>query len=281
MSADGSVIWGNFIANPNTNNLIIWERKADGSYDYVDVWTDLYEPQHGWVYDYDRGEYDFVRGPNPYCRIEPYAISGDGKLILIRTQENTEEESPANKIGIFHVDTRELEIAPWSENDPVGKARNFDSRGIANDGTVVGIATENNLADAVPFIMKPGEYPQYLNDVYPQFDRLFYYEDSSDRGLPYLLTVISADARYIAGYSTDIIWYERDGNVTNDFGFWGYVIDRNGEDDPKEEAAVEIIGSEIEYPVEYYTLDGIKIENPGRGIYIERTQNGVSKLRIK
>ena len=281
VSADGSVIWGNFIANPNTNNLIIWERQTDGSYEYVDVWTDLYEPQHGWVYDYDRGEYDFVRGPNPYCRIEPYAISGDGKLILIRTQENTEEESPANKIGIFHVETRELELAPWSKDDPVGKARNFDSRGVANDGTVVGIATENNLADAVPFIMKPGEYPQYLNDVYPQFDRLFYYEDTSNRGLPYLLTVISEDARYIAGYSTDIIWYERDGNVTDDFGFWGFVIDRNGEDDPKEETGVELIGSEVEYPVEYYTLDGMKVGNPGRGIYIERTPNGVRKLMIK
>lgn len=279
VSADGSVIWGYFVANPNTNNLIIWERQSDGSYDYVDVWTDIYEPQHGWVYDYERGEYDFVRGPNPYCRIEPYAISGDGKLILIRTQVNSEEESPANQIGIFHVETRTLELAPWSKDDPVGIARNFDSRGIANDGTVVGIATENTLADAVPFIMKPGEYPRYLNEVYPQFDRLSYYEDTSYMGLPYLLTVISSDARYIAGYSTDIIWYEREGNVNNDFGFWGYVIDRQGENEnvPSQDTDVKGIEAETVISSEYYTLDGLKVESPEKGFFIERTSTGKSR----
>lgn len=271
VSDDGSVIWGNFIANPNTNNLIIWERGEDGNYNYVDVWTDMYEPQHGWVYDYDRKEYDFVRGPNPYCRMEPYAMSGDGKLILIRTQENTEEESPANKVGIFNVETRTLTLAPWKKDDLIGRARDFDSRGIANDGTVVGIARENSLSDAVPFIMYPGEGPRYLNDVYPQFTRLAFYEErSQDMGLPYLLTVISEDARYIAGYSTDIISYEyENGQSSDDFGFWGFVIDTQGEE-AIPGAVDNILDAESVEPSEYYTIDGLKVKNPEKGrLYIE------------
>ena len=275
VSDDGRVIWGNFVANPNTNNLIIWERQADGTYEYVDCWTDLYEPQHGWVYDYDRGEYDFVIGPNPYCRLEPYAISGDGELILMRTQENTDEESPANKIGIFHVTDRRVELAPWSPDDPVGKARNFDSRGIANDGTVVGVATEVTLSDAVPFIMYPGQEPVYLNDAFPQFDRLYYYEDNSYKGLPYLAIAISSDGRFVGGYSTDIIWYEREVSVTNEFGFWGYVIDRYAEEvnDP-ENSAVEAIDTDDAGQPVYYTIDGIRIDNPSHGLYIKRTPDG-------
>lgn len=275
VSDDGKVIWGNFIANPNTNNLIIWERQPDGSYDYVDVWTDLYEPLHEWVYDYDRGEYDFVRGPNPYCRMEPYAMSGDGKLILLRTQQNTEEVSPPNQIGIFHVDTRELELAPWSREDPVGRKGNFDSRGIANDGTVVGIATETNLSDAVPFIMYPGKAPVYLNDEFPQFDRLFHYEDSSYTGLPYLLTVISSDARYIAGYSTDVIWYGNEATGTTDLGFWGFVIDRGSNaGDSNEDTGVEEIAPETDGEAEYFTLDGIRVKTPTHGIFIRRNPDG-------
>lgn len=277
VSDDGSVIWGCFIANPNTNNLIIWERQPDGSYDYVDVWTDIYEPQHGWVYDYDSKTYDFVRGPNPYCRVEPYAMSGDGRLILIRTQENTEEESPANKVGIFHVESRTLELAPWSSKDIIGQARDFDSRGIANDGTVVGIARESTLSDAIPFIMFPGEGPQYLNDVFPQFDRLGYYEACSlDFGLPYLLTVISEDARYIGGYSTDIIYYANaEGQLSRDFGFWGFVIDMNATDTPSTDGVEAPEVALEDATAEFYTVDGFRVAAPEKGrLYIRRSADG-------
>lgn len=280
VSDDGSVIWGYFVANPNTNNLIIWERQADGSYEYVDVWSDLYEPQHGWVYDYDRGEYDFVTGPNPYCRMEPYAMSGDGKLILIRTQENSDEVSPPNKVGIFHVESRSLELAPWSEDDLIGKARDFDSRGIANDGTVVGIARENTLSDAIPFIMFPGEDPRYLNDVFPEMDRLQYYEDNSLLGFPYLLTVISEDARYIGGYSTDKISYsDASGQTGEDFGFWGFVIDMG---DMGEDGVECIPSSDIDDETfQLYTIDGLKVTAQAKGqLYIKRSASGETRKII-
>ena len=285
VSDDGSVIWGNFIANPNTNNLIIWERQTDGSYDYVDVWTDLYEPQHGWVYDYDREEYDFVTGPNPYCRMEPYAMSGDGRLILIRTQENTDEVSPPNKVGIFHVDSRTLELALWSKDDLIGKSRDFDSRGIANDGTVVGIARLNDLSDAIPFIMFPGEGPRYLNEVFPEIDRLQNYEDRSLEGFPYLLTVISEDARYVAGYSTDVIQYTNEaGQTGEDFGFWGYVIDMKGDGNQNENNGVEEIISfdqDKETSFELFTVDGMKVSLPKKGqLYIKRLSSGESRKVI-
>lgn len=313
VSDDGSVIWGNFIANPNTNLLIIWERQADGSYEYVDVWSDLYEPQYGYVYDYDRKEYDFIAGPNPYPRMEPYAMSGNGKLVLLRVQENTGGPVSHNKIGIYHVDTRTLELAPWDPQDIVGRAGDFDSRGIANDGTVVGISRVANLSDAVPFIMYPGEHPTYLNDAFPQFERLSYYEQNSFGGLPYLLTVISEDSRYIAGYSTDIYEYSRDEGVTADFGFWGFVIDTQAEavepdepedpgitddpvepedpnddpsDDPNDDieepqgSGVNGVGADLKADA-YYTLEGLRVENPVKGnLYIVRGADGKTRKVI-
>lgn len=279
VSDDGSVIWGYFIANPNTYPLIIWERQEDGSYEYVDTWTDMYEPQFGYVYDYDRQEYEFVKGDNPYIRMQPYAMSGDGKLILIRTQENCEGPYlPEAKIGIYHVETHTLELAPWSKDDPVGKKGDFDSRGIANDGTVVGIAFESNLSDAVPFIMFPGQAPQYLNDVFPQFERLGYYEDNSlSLGLPYLLTVISEDSRYIAGYSTDVITYNINEQFAEDLGFWGYVIDLKPETKP-EQSGIETpaIGAD-EGQEEYFTLEGIKVRHPEKGRLYIKVRNGAAE----
>lgn len=281
---DGSVIWGYFIANPNTYPLIIWERQSDGSYDYTihkNIWEELYEPQYGYVYDYDSATYDFVTGDNPYCRFQPYAISGDGRLVLIRTQENTGEVSPPVKVGVYHVDTKEFVLQPWSEDDVIGRLRDFDSRGIANDGTIVGFAFEADLHSATPFIMFPGKGAEYLNDVFPQFDRLFFYEDNSLLGYPYLLNVISEDARYIAGYSTEYYTYEgEDGPSYQDLCFWGYVIDMKPEgsepvtpDDPEKDA-VEAIDADLQGDPVYYTVDGLRVQNPSHGIYIEKLPSG-------
>lgn len=279
VSSDGSVIWGYFIANPNTNCLIIWERQPDGSYSYKrqsNIWEKLYEPLFAYKYDETTGTYDFVSGPNPYVRFQPYAMSGDGKLVLIRTQENTSEAYSPVKVGIYHVDTQEFELAPWSKDDLIGVAGDFDSRGIANDGTIVGLSFVSDLSSAVPFIMYPGEGPTYLNDAFPRFDRLNDYAWNSEMGLPYLLTVISEDARYIAGYSTDVItYYNEVGQSSQDFGFWGYVIDREGEGEP-EENGVEAIEAEDSEPV-YYSLDGIRVTSPERGLYIMQLPDGTTR----
>ncbi len=34
-------------------------------------------------------------------------------------------------------------------------------------------------------------------------------------------------------------------------------------------------------PAEYYTLEGIRVENPGRGIYLRKCGSTVTKLYVK
>lgn len=282
VSDDGSVIFGYFIANPNTNPMIIWERQADGSYEYVNVWENMYEPNHHWVYDYDKKEYEFVRGDNPYCWYEPMVISGNGEIILMRIQENTENVSPPSQVGYYHVKSRELKIAPYNKNNIVGDAGNFIINMIADDGTAAGITQIINLSDAIPFVMPYMGEPIFLNEMFPQFDRLDYYLDAKETkgGLPYLCTVISRDGRFIGGYSTDIITYTRDGQFGQDLGFWGYVIDRDaslGNPWTNQDTQVEQIETEENLTEEYYTLTGIRVQNPEHGIYIVRTSDGKSR----
>lgn len=284
VSADGSIIYGYFIANPNTYPLIVWERQEDGTYEYIDTWSELYEPLHQWVYDYDSKTYDFVRGDKPYCWFEPMAMSADGKLIVMRTQINTEDPAPPTQVGYYHTDTRTFELAPFSEDNIIFKEGNCIINQVSNDGTAAGITQMLNLSDAIPFLMPYMGEPQFLNDIFPQFDRLDYYQDNKDYkgGLPYLCTSISADGRFIAGYSTDVITYYRGFDSTEDFGFWGYVIDTDpsaGCPENNEGSGVESIAAEEgdEGPEEYYTLQGLRVQNPDHGIYIVRSASGKTR----
>lgn len=285
VSADGKVIMGKFIANPNTYPLIIWERDENGDYQYVDVWKDLYEPVHELRYDYEKGEYNLVKGPNPWMWFQGAALSADGKTIAMYVGNNySNDVNPIIQLGFYDVEKRELTAVPVQDTQLFLLAGGFEVWGISNDGSVAGIA--GSLAQAVPYVKWAGEQPAYINDLFPDMEELQEFEDWSLQGEPYVCSGMSANGRYITGYCTEIVSYVAGGPNGNaygdDFGFIGYRIDTGedhgsynpgGSDNPGEDS-VESIGAEgKEAPAVYYTLDGRKVSHPGHGIYV-RVQGG-------
>ena len=301
VNGDGSVIVGYFVANPNTNLMIVWERQPDGTYQYIDTWTEFYEPQHGLVYDYDRKEYDFVKGPNPWMRMEPAAVTYDGKTVALYLQNNySDEMGPPYQLGFYHVDTGTIEAFPYNPNDQMGDAREFIVCGFSDYLTVCGI-TGALGRDPKPFIKYYNEAPQYLNNVFPEFNRLWDYDDLMAQGMPYLCTGMSRDENVIVGYATCVAEYWNDeGQTTQDLGFWGFSIktgdrksplalaaagkgDDNGDDNDDDDddvigSSVETIGAEDLAPAEYFTLDGRKVLNPDKGIFIEKKGEKTRKI---
>lgn len=286
VSDDGSVIVGYFVANPNTNLMIVWLRQEDGTYKYIDTWTDWYEPVHGWAYNPETKEDFIVKGPNPWMRMEPGAVTGDGKHVAMYIQDNsTDKAVPPMQFGFYHIETGELEVFTPEQTPTLWNADEFIICGISNDLTLVGI-TGALARDPMPYVMEYGQDAVYLNDLYPQFDRLFEYEDWNFAGFPYLCTGISEDGRYICGYSTQVVEYHNDmGQTATDLGFYGYLIDRgdaysntpSGGDD----SAVEALEADLEdIAPEYYTLEGLRVEHPSRGIYIERRGSQSRKVRL-
>ena len=50
---------------------------------------------------------------------------------------------------------------------------------------------------------------------------------------------------------------------------------------PEDAAVSETAKEETEVPVEYYKLNGVKVENPGKGIYIKRQGTRTSKVVLQ
>lgn len=284
ISGDGSVIVGRMVCNPNTYPMIIWLRQEDGSYQYIDTWSDLYEPLHGWAYNEETKEDYVIKGPNPWMRMEPGQITADGKTISMYIQDNASDKAvPPMQLGFYHVDTRELEVLPLDKSDMFGQAETFILTGISNDLTVVGI-TGSLLIEPTPFIKYYDSKPQYLNDAFPTLDELEIFTDYMLDGLPYLLTGISEDGRFLCGYCTHTFLYNRGTPVEDeDLAFTGFIIDTEGNsDDPNgegnEDSGVEEIVTETDMPAEYYTLQGIRIERPDKGIFIEMRGSKIRKV---
>lgn len=295
ISADGSVIVGYFIAYPNTNPMIIWERQEDGSYEYVRVWDNMYEPTHQLVYDYDEGGYHLERGPNPYCWFEPFKITADGKTIAMKIQQNTDKQVPPTQLGFYNVAERKLELVPYDPLDLFGQEQTFIVCGVADDLTTTGIAGDLNLG-TTPFIRYPGGTPLRLTAAFPNIPELWEYQAINEGGMPYLATGCSSDARIIMGYLTDIFTYPINGSpdepTGTDLGFLAFYIDtgvgadiEDPEPEPEpepedpEDSGVNGIYDDGTQAV-YYTTDGRRVENPSRGLYIRVTPAGATKVVI-
>lgn len=281
VSADGSVIVGQFEAYPNTYPMIIWERGEDGFFEFVDVWTDFYEPKHRLEYDYDKGEYELVKGPNPWCIFMPAYISSDGSIISMYVADNYSDRTvPYNQLAYFHVKERTLEVVPWNPNNLFGQAGGtFEILGMADDGTVVGYT--GDLYTTVPFIKDPDKDPQFINDMFPNMARLQEYQaDHEEYDTPYFCRGISADGRIIGGYCMSIYdyYWEDIGTTAPEFCYYSFFIDRYAEDpnapdvpDDPSDAVEAITTDEDANPadLEYFDLQGRRVHNPGPGIYIQ------------
>lgn len=279
VSADGSVIVGRFVATPNTYPMIVWERQPDGTYEYVRVWDDMYEPTHEMVYDYEEGGYHLERGDNPYCWFQPLCISPDGTTIAMKIQRNTEQQNPPTVLGYYDVPTRTLTLPTYSDGNLWQRYGDVDAIAMANDKTVVGMAGSVTFGDASPVVQKYGEAPQTLISLYPTLDLLVDYQTWANNGYPYIVSGISADSNTLCGYSCQVMTFTNPGGTGESFtdlAYFGFYI----ENSPRENGVDGVASDNNEFDAancEYYTLDGRRVANPDRGIYIQRSANGKAR----
>ena len=248
ISDDAQTIVGFVVDKLSTKPMVIWHRQADGSYvcdpvckNYFCLPTEL---------------------NNEFIRFTPKSLSHNGKLVLMQVSYTTAEEWDNVHLAYYDIEKDELNISPVS----IPTASFIDSmlHSISDNGTSVGyFETEEGRKS---FIMYASDMqPRLLSEEYPLPAFELFTENGENA-----VSGISADGRYISGMGTDY------STAFNTYYFVGYVLDRGVED---EESGVEAIDTDnaINEITEIYTIDGIKVSEPVKGINIIRSSDGKVK----
>lgn len=260
VTADGKYILGQFVDGQGTYPMIIWERQEDGFYTYVPVCETKYEPVNKLQMDPNDGSISIAeRGNKPYLRFQPGAISPDGTTVAMIIQPNSETEIfPEWQLGVYDVASRDLRLIP--NNGPL-RGGDFGIAGIANNGTIVG--TSGDMYSQTPyFVAKDSDKILNLYEAFPEVPLMEEYMDYNMAGNNWLANAISHDGRYITGYVLHPV----------EWAGLGYVLCTEGDF-----SAVESIETPATGKVEYYTIDGLKLNEPVKGLNIIRTEDGKTK----
>lgn len=252
VSDDGKIILGYIGAlGPAT----LWRMNDEGKYE-PDPFFDKYKMR------------DFFDTEHPYVSFEAEGMSPDGHYVLLKVCTFENEAAGVNMPAVYDTRTGELKVY-----DEVQKMDNLmiglTPTAIANDGTFVGI-WGSAAANGGAFIMRAGEtQAEMFIEAFPQFSAVFGILDLCGYHLP---ADISADGRYIVCSG----WYSPDEDPTLPealFYFMSYILDTG------EKSAVESVEEEMieAVPVEYYTIDGIRTDNPVKGLYVVRMSDGSTR----
>lgn len=267
VSADGSIIVGWAVDDFAMYPMVIWERQADGTYVLNPASKGKYETLHEPIYDENWNIAGWECGPNPYLQYTPAGISADGKTIVMQIVENTETGYPPVKIGLYDVETGELEVIGADGNHGIEEGASLTVAAIANDGTVVGYTGSGYYDPIKAFVMyKEEKQPRLVTEVFADVEGMDAYAEFADMGGTFMATSISSDGRYIIGYGEYMDW------ETFMFGYKGFIIDTNGTATSVNAAKTETNGQ-----AEYYTIDGRKVDTLGKGLNIVKTANGETK----
>ena len=270
VSADGKTIVGWIVDDFDMTPMIIWERQDDGTYVLNPVCKGLFEPKNDYMFD---DNWDFVgwdRGTNPYLKFNPAGISADGKTIAMHIMENINADNPSFppvKIGLYDVATGELKtLADADGNHGLEPGCGFNIGAVSNDGTVVGYTGDGFFEPIRAFIMYGDEkMPKLFTEVFGDLEGMESYIEFADMGGTLMATSISSDGRYITGYGEFIDW------DTYMIGYKGFVIDTQNS------TGIGSVNAQPNDKVEYYTINGRKVDAPVKGLNIVRMSNGETK----
>lgn len=249
VSEDATVIVGYLIDKLATYPMVIWHRQADGSYKCDPVCNQYF------------GEPGTTK---EFLRFNPMSLSPDGRTVLMKVTYNTEEDSNLAHLAYYDIASGNLTVSVNSGEYGVDPTANLFSmlHGLSNGGTSVGYYVYDGGRSS--FIMYADDMqPRRLSMEYPleEFD---FFEENGEN----VVSGISADGRYISGMGTEYS-YE-----FMSYYYVGYVFDR-GESDP--DTAVGKIESDGGAVSGIYTVDGIKVERPVKGLNIVRSSDGTSR----
>lgn len=255
ISDDAQTIVGYLVDKRATNPMIIWHRQADGTYECDAVCARYFcVPNEGI--------------DNEFIRFTPMSLSHNGKLVLMNVTYNDIKRYGDWFLAYYDIEKDELTVSTFNEEYGISPESYLFSmlHGISDKGTSVGyFETENGRTS---FIMYADEMqPRLLVDEYPLADFSIFEENGENA-----VSGISADGRYICGMGSDY------SEIYKGYYFVGYVLDR-GE---SEDSSVKAIGEEnvLTGETEFYTIDGIRVSAPVKGLNIIRCADGKVKKVI-
>lgn len=270
VSSDGNVILGEVVASSINTTMVFWVRQEDGSYKYVDAFKGKYDGEYTNITDETGKIVSVERGPYPYSLFHPVALSRDGKTVLMELRGNTPDLYPPLRMGFYDVATGEVTEIPYTEDNFLYSDGYFELQGLSNEGTVVGMV--GHITEGpVPVIIYADDYDNALTlpEAFPTVGLIQDFQKQVvDKGDVYVLSSIAPDDSRFVAYgilATDV-----------DPGYWSYATYycETGRSNGVKGVGDEL--TEIEGPAEYYTISGVKVQNPGKGIYIVRDANGKS-----
>lgn len=256
ISEDGSVIVGRLINGLDPYPIIVWKRQANGTYAYTDAFKKFYEPKHDIIWGPDQLPTGIDRGPNPYIRFSPGGLSGNGKYVAMTLVPNTDEIDPNWQVGYYDLETETVTPVPYDDEDVIAEqGYRFTIGGISNEGTIVGTAGEIQTFYTPYIIYRDRMKVERLIDAFPDVVVLQEFNDMNVDDLMWeLATGITPNGRYIIGYISD----------PDEYAARSFLLD-TGYD-----SGVDTVeAAKPEYAPAYYTIDGKRIANPDRGLYIK------------
>lgn len=275
VSADGSLILGEVLL-PGVENstMVLWKLQDDGSYKLINAYEDYFDGIYFNHYD-DNGKVIWVeRGDMPYSQFKPKSMTSDGKTVLMELRGNTTDVFPPLRMGLYDVETKKLTEIEYTEDNLLYSRGYFTLNDIADDGTVIGMIGQV-IDNPQPVILYANDYYHALTatEAFPGVPLLEELETNTiELQDEFSFIAITPDASRIVGYAvieTDVVP-----------GYWSWAvfyIDTN-------RSGVESVetDSTASRTVEYYTLDGIRVERPVKGINIVRDSEGKThKIVVK
>lgn len=265
ISADGTVILGSVIDNFSTYPVIAWRLQDDGTWQLDPICA---------------GKYccEWTVPEGMYAQMTPGGLSADGKwasLSIIKSTGTHEEDwgdgEPHVVSDLTHVCIAlyNMETGEMKEYRAYGLATNMDTgedeisevdataTGVANDGTILGYA--GGMMSRSGVIVRDGVL-RTLTEAFPDIEELKNYE-AMGMSVP---VSISADGSTFTGWGY------------GDFGFEGYTINI-----PEDYDAIRTTKAQANVATQYYTLDGRRVAQPTKGIYIARTADGKARKVAK
>lgn len=260
ISDDGSVIAGYLVDRLSTFPMVYWTRQEDGSYKLHPVCLDYF--------------CDSRDNDKKYVQFCPYAMSPNGKYIVLQlkeTQQNGSITSISN-LALYDTDTDEIIRCPISGRHGMiyGTHLQVWDHGVANDGTIVGWF--EHTYGRSPFIIYPDTRDALkFTEAFPEIEIFPIYDYMGDHAV----SCISADGRYIGGCA----WHYNE--VTDFAAYQCYVVD-TGEKAPQEEqeSGIAEIGEQPAGQPEYFDISGHRLSAPIKGINIVRYPDGSTKKII-
>lgn len=265
ISLDGNVVLGKVVDRfGKYPPMVAWYRQEDGSYKLDPICSRYYSDP----------EYTPIDKANPFAKFHAFALSPNGKLALISLKPFPKsEDEPLTDIytlAIMDLETETLRLSKTPDQIPDYMLLEALNRGISDAGTVVGYYAAR-LGENQNFIMYYDEMvPRPISTVFPQIAELADFEENEWCAL----SSITPDGRYITGVGYQYFDFP---GMGGNWALQGFVVD-TGQVEVNDVEAVRIGDDDTDAPAEYFTLDGVRHQEPVKGINIVRRGSKTEKV---